>query len=502
MSDPARVGAYGRHRLWEVVPGLLVWTTLVLSIVLSFAVPTAAIVFIIVFDLFWLFRVAYFTIFLFASWRRYRWTARTDWWAEVQKEPTWERVRHLIFLPTYKEGTDILREALRSLAASRYDAHKLIVVLAGEARDRERFRAQAAELEREFADAFSRLIVTEHPEDLPDEIPGKGSNLHWSATVVKGILEREEPDLTPEDVVASSFDADTTVHPHYFAHLTWLYLRTPDRLHTSYQPVALFSNNIWTAAAPVRIAAFGTTFWLMTELARPERLWTFSSHSMPWKMLLDVGFWQKDVVSEDSRIFLQAFLHYHGNYRVTPVYLPVSMDSVGGTSYRESLKALYRQQRRWAWGVEHFPVMVKAFRKDPLIPRRKKIQYLWNHLEGMYTWATAPLLIFILGRLPLYVTAGSESALIQAAPFTLQWIMRLAMTGVFVSAILSLTILPPRPKSVHASTWIVMLLQWMLLPVTFVVFGALPAIDAQTRLMLGKYLGFNVTTKVRGTKKT
>jgi hypothetical protein len=58
--------------------------------------------------------------------------------------------------------------------------------------------------------------------------------------------------------------------------------------------------------------------------------------------------------------------------------------------------------------------------------------------------------------------------------------------------------LPPRPSTVKKSMWIVMVFQWVLLPVTFILFGALPAIDAQTRLMVGKYLVFNVTEKKRG----
>ncbi|MDP3794115.1 MAG: hypothetical protein Q8R07_05215, partial [Candidatus Uhrbacteria bacterium] len=84
----------------------------------------------------------------------------------------------------------------------------------------------------------------------------------------------------------------------------------------------------------------------------------------------------------------------------------------------------------------------------------------------------------------------------QNTPFTLQWLMRLAMIGLFVSAGLSLTLLPPRPTSLSRPyAYAIILLQWLLLPITFVLFGAIPAIDAQTRLMIGKPLGFHVSPK-------
>lgn len=488
---------YGTHRFWEILSGALVWATFVCAILFSFIAPGLVIGFVIVFDVFWLFRVLYFVFYLFFAWRELRVTSRVDWEKKLQDIPQHKQIHHLIFLPTYQEDIEIVRTTFKALKASRFPSNQMMIVLAGEARDHDRFTKIAQTMTREFGSTFERIFITEHPVNLPDEIPGKGANLHWAGNEVASILARERPDIRDEDIIVSSFDVDTVAHPQYFAYLTYLYTTVPNPTRTSYQPVALFSNNIWTAPAPVRISAFGTTFWLLMELARPERLWTFSSHSMPWVMLKDVGFWQKDIVTEDSRIFMQAFLKYHGDYRVTPMFLPVSMDAVSGETYTASLVALYKQMRRWAWGVEHLPYMVDAFRRDPSIPWQKKWKYLFNHIEGMYTWATAPFLIFLLGRLPFWVAQDETQAFIQAAPFTLENLMRLAMIGVFVSGILSLTLLPPRPKTVHASTWGIMVLQWALLPVSYIVFGAFPAIDAQTRLMLGKYLGFNVTKKSR-----
>lgn len=487
---------YGKHRFLEMIPAFLVWGTLLTAIILSLVAPILAIGVIIVFDLYWMYRVLYFIVFVIHAWVQHRKAEATNWMKRLKGEVDhWEEFYHLVFLPTYKEPVEIIDATLREIAKSTYPNEKIMILLAGEARDEENFLRNAAFIKKKYGDTFGHFFVTVHPTDLPDEIPGKGSNLNYAGKEVQ--KEIDKLGIPYERVIASSFDVDTVVHPQYFAHLTHAFATAPKPQRTSYQPVIVFNNNIWESPAPIRISAFGTTFWLFGELARPHRMWTFSSHSMPFKMLVDVGFWEKDMVSEDSRIFLQGVRRYKGDYRVMPLYLPVSMDAVAGAGYAQSLKALYKQQRRWAWGVEHFPYIVTKIWTDAKIPFRIRWRLLWNHVEGMFTWATAPLIIFVMGYLPLEMAKHSSVAIAHNAPFTLEWIMRVAALGILFSGALSFSLLPRRPKPVKKYTWLIMIAQWALLPVTFILFGAIPAIDAQTRLALGKYLGFNVTKKSR-----
>lgn len=505
-ARPVRSDEEGRRRLgdfWyrvvEVIPGSLVWGTFVLALVLSFWAPMAVIYYIVVFDIFWLYRVIYFCILVTVAWSRYRRDRAIDWEARVHSLPRLGQIKHVIFLPTVSEGVEVLRDTLNGLASSRYPNVKesFIVVIGGEERAGQAFLDRAAVLEKEFGKSFFRLLVTVHPASLPDEIPGKGSNLNWMGHKVKELLDSLGIDY--KDVIASAFDCDTVTHPQYFSYLTFKYLTHPTPLRASYQPMAFYDNNIWESSAPVRILAFNTTFWLMGELVRPERLCTFASHSMPFQALVDVGFWQKDIVTDDSRIFLQCFVHYNGEYEVTPLYLPVAMDAVAGDSLWDSTKNLYKQQVRWAWGIEHLPFLVSRFWRNRRIPTRKKVWQIWTLMEGMYTWATAPLLIFVLGRLPLLVASEEvrRSVFFQNTPHTLEILMTFSMLGVFFTALLSLFMLPKPPSGTHKSAWLIFFLQWAMVPITFTTLGSFPAIDAQTRLMRGKYLGFVVTKKKR-----
>jgi len=489
-----------QYRMLEMVPGLLIWTTFTAAIVLSFTHPLWVIYFIIAYDLLWFLRVMHFIVFIIFSFRTYRATVKQDWLTQVKSLPNWERIYHIIYLPTYGESLEVLETTFDGLLRSHYPADKLIVVLGGEERAGHDFEPKAEELKKKYAHRFHHLLVTVHPDGLEGEIKGKGANAHWMGEKSRVMID--ELGLFYDDLIVSYFDCDTAVHPEYFAYLAYKYLTHPTPTRVSYQPLVNYNNNIWDAPAVTRVTAFGTVFWLMMELMRPERLFTFSSHSMSFRALVDVGYWQKDVVSDDSRIFLQGFFRYDGNYAVEPMYVPVSMDTCMDQSYWKSLRNLYKQQRRWAWGVEHFPYMMTEFWKNRKISFIKKFKYGWNQVEGMYSWATAPILMFVLGRLPLYVAGrglDSASVIVQNAPYVLEQLMTVSMIGMIFSAALSMLILPAKPAKYPRSKYLIMLLQWLLMPITFILFGSIPAIESQTRLMLGSkfHLGFWVTPKAR-----
>jgi hypothetical protein len=285
----------------------------------------------------------------------------------------------------------------------------------------------------------------------------------------------------------------------FFACLTWNYLTSPDPLKSSYQPIPLYTNNIWEAPAFARIFAFSTTFWQMMQQARPERLITFSSQSISFKALVDVGFWQKNVVSEDSRIFWQCYLHYNGDWQTVPMFYPVYMDANVAPTFWQTMKNQYKQIRRWAYGVENNPYFLFGFIKNKLIPISKRLRLAWFMTETSHSLPTNSFIIFLLGWLPLIV-GGREfggTVLAYNLPQVTRFLMNLSMIGLVSSAIISVVLLPPRPVNYGRFKVVWMVLQWILFPLNIVLFGAIPALDAQTRLMLGRYMGFWVTPKGR-----
>ncbi len=224
--------------------------------------------------------------------------------------------------------------------------------------------------------------------------------------------------------------------------------------------------------------------------------------------LLDIGYWHTDVVSEDSRSFWQCYLRYHGDFRVEPLFYPVSMDANAAPTFWGTLKNNYRQHRRWAWGCENIPYLMcgkmasrEGFLYDSKIPLWKKWYWSFNSIEGFHSWATNALMIFALGWLPV-VLGGRHfnvSLLSYSLPSITRFIVEISMIGVATAAFFSILLLPPRPEPIKWYEYLLYVLQWLFLPVTLIIFGCIPALESQTRMMLGgKWrLGFWPTPKSR-----
>jgi hypothetical protein len=354
-------------------------------------------------------------------------------------------------------------------------------------------------IENEFGQKFKDFLITIHPDNIIGEVKGKGSNQAWAAKIVKKeIIDKE--DLDYNKILVSVFDIDTVISPDYFSILTYKFLTVSNPYRASYQPIPVYHNNIWQAPFFARVAASSNTFWQMMQQIRQEKLATYSSHSMTWRTLIDIGFWSTAIVSEDSRIFWHCLCFYKGDYRVEPLYYPVSMDVCMDEKMWQTAKNLYRQQRRWGWGVENIPYLIfNTIKRWRVMPKRKMISRIFVQLYGFHSWATNALIIAVIGWMPLILGGERFHATVLSTnlPFVTRTLMSIAMFGLILSAILSTLLLPKRPRKYGLRRNLIMFCQWLVLPFSIIIFGAIPGLEAQTRLMLGKYLGFWVTPKSR-----
>lgn len=491
------------YRLLEMVPGVVSWGTLALVVVLSAFAPVAAAFFIIAFDLYWLLKTVYLGMHQRYNWRRIRHNVKINW-AEMMANFKYEHLHHLIILPYYTESEAIVEQGLRSMLDAEYDVKKLCIVLAVEARAGTEAVAIADRMEEKYGSSFGGFLVSVHPDGLKGEIRGKGPNIAYAAEEARRkILDPRK--IPYEDVIVSAFDIDTVILPQYFLCLAWHFITTEEPHKASFQPVPLYNNNIWDAPAISRVAAFSSTFWQMIQQERPEKLTTFSSHAVSFKALHEVNYWQKNVVSDDSRIFWNLFLAHDGDYRVVPMSYPVSMDANLAPSLFGTLRNIYKQHLRWMWGSENIPYMLFGFIKNPRIPFGKKVYHSLVQIEGFWSLATSPLIILLLGWLPLILggDAFRNTVLSYNLPIITRNLMVVAMFGLILAAVIAFSLMPriPRTEKRPRVRYVIAALQWLLVPFTIIVFGALPGLHAQTRLMFGWYMGaFWVTPKHR--KKT
>lgn len=485
------------ERILEIIPGSISWGILIALFAMVIFNPLVASGFIILFLIFWACRLFYMSILLIMAHIRFTLKKNNDWLAmarNLNSDLNFDQITHLVLYPIYKEPIELIRDSMNALKDVDYPKENIIVFLAGE----ERAQDSAKKLniiKEEFRRYFKDIVVTIHPKNIPNEIACKGANATYSAKQAAEYLKARGYRL--EDIIISCFDSDTRADKNYFSCLTYHFLNNPRRYRTSFQPLPIYSNNIYKAPALSRIVEMGSTFWQLVESMRYEKFITFSSHSMSFKTLVEVGYWPVNLISDDSLIFWKCFLKYDGNYRTFPLEVPVYMDIAVGENLWGTIRVQYLQKRRWAWGIENFVFVGMAFLGNKRIKLFTKISKLYQILDSHINWATwAIITSFITPLMLLWSRIALKNSLVL---FNLSYINTIIFNSLSIIVIISIFInrefLPPRPKEVSRLIYLSFLLQWVFVPVISIFLGSCPALDAQTRLMLGRYLGFFPTPK-------
>lgn len=415
--------------------------------------------------------------------------------ADPDSFPVPSNIRHVVIVTMYDESLDTMVPTFDSILASNFNVKQIIVFLAYEARGGEETEKNAQYLYRKYSKKFGDMVLSKHPADLPGEIVGKGPNLTFAGHKLRAYLKENK--INADDVIVTTLDSDNHPHESYFAQVAYEYIVHEERQHLSYQPVSIFTNNIWDAPAMMRIIAISNSFWNLICSMRPHVLRNFASHSQPYSALEKMDFWSKRTIVEDGHQYWRSLFFFDGNYAVLPIRAPIYQDAVLSDTFAQTLKAQFIQLRRWDYGASDVAYVgdylfskKRTVRLMSLIP--KFVRLVDSHVTLA---ATAPVVVFG-GWVPFIFGLQSRAMVAHFLPTLVGFVQMFGSISLFITILISLRYIPRRPKRYKWWKSILMILQWILAPLVSIVYSSAAAFYSQTRLMLGLYMeNFDVTKK-------
>lgn len=513
----------GHYRFFEILPGSLSWLLLLTPVILSIVDVTLAVFFILGYLLIFFVRSLAYSTRAIIGYLTMRRQLKLDWQgliADVEagqvigpsaKRPKWHvnalkrlkadeadrpkpsELLQAVIIATVNESREVLEPTIQAVADADYDPKKIILVMAYEARAGQESEDRVNQLLELYKDKFHHAMAVKHPADIPGEVIGKGGNVTHAGRQLKKYLKKEQID--PARVVVTTLDADNRPHRLYFAALSYLYCVVPDPLKASYQPLPMFTNNIWDAPTLMRVIAVGNNLFYIVGTQRQHQSRNFSAHAQSMRALIDMDFWSVRTVVEDGHHFWRSYFHFDGDYRVYPLSIPIYQDAVLAEGYLKTVKAQFYQLRRWTYGASDIAYVAdKGFYRKNKANKFDVFSKFMYLLQNHVNWATSAILVLGAAFIPPLLHPQSLAA--NELPLIASRVQRLGLAGLLVMIYVSLLTLPPRPARYKRRHSVMMIAQWVFLPVTGIAFGCLAAFNSQTRLMFKWYLSrFDVTEK-------
>ena len=420
---------------------------------------------------------------------------KTDWLNKLTEEHSegYSKIYQAILIPFANESIDIIDQTVEKIADANYPQQQKILALAPEMKI-ESGLALANKLQEKYKDRFFKIYVFPHTL-VEGEIVGKASNQNNGAKqLYKELISAR---IDSKNVVITSLDSDMLIDKGYLSLLTYKFLEAKeDRFTKIFQPIPMNLTGMWETAAPAHmISSFGVQ-WFLSLVHRPFDFVNFAVYASCLQSVHEAGYWAPDIIPEDERFYWQMYFHTKGKVEVVPLFLPIFGSVIITTNYRKTLLAQYDQIRRWAWGVSETRYIVINMLKDTAIPWSNKFIKLFIKVRKNIEWVMLPIILGIGNFLPEWLNKDyKQSTIAFNIPILTSRMLTLTLFSFVVLFILIQKLSPKKPQKWKFYNSVLHYSKWVIFPLVSVIFGSIPALDAQTRLLFGKTIRYKTAPK-------
>ena len=483
------------RRLLEIIPPLIGIFLVSLPFWGSLLFPVYLAYFIIFFNVYWLYKSANLAVTSWISSRKIHEAEKKDWLGEAKKIADFDKVTHLIIIPSYKETSEKIKLTLESIKNQTFPRKRLFVYIAMEERE-QNVREKAEKLKKEYENVFGGFYYTLHP-DLPHEVKGKSSNQAFAAKrAYEELIKKRKLDI--DFMTVSSVDADVLFDRQFYSYLAYAFLISSDPHFAFWQSANVNYNNFWKVPSFTRIISFFGSLWRTSILVQHIRLIPNSVYSLSFKLLHNLDYWDTDVIPEDYRIFFKAYFRTKGRVIVEPIFLKTSMDAAESNSYIRSLMNKYHQERRWSWGISDDALYIRWYLTIKGVPFFKKTLLVANVVMDHILWPVNWFFITVSANAVVILNpVFSRTNLGYTLPQLSGFILTLCLLSLVVMIYVDYTM---RSRSVFAKQskirQFLFPLEFIFMPIGGFLLSALPALITQIQLIIGKRMEYKVTDKV------
>lgn len=409
---------------------------------------------------------------------------------EIKKQA--QSIKHIIIVPFYSEPYEIIEETVNAIVKNDYPyKNNITILLAPEERKPETLKTAELILKK-FAKNNVNIVSISHPDWLPEEWKVKWANITYAIKKFQDDNKFDE-----HKTFVHSIDADTKVEKNFFLITTYVFLTAEKRDNAIYQYTPVYSNNWtkWTFFA--RIIAMGTTFWQLSESQNPEFYRNFAVYGQSLYCLKKSDYWSKTSIVEDWFQYWRSYFAFDGVFRIINVPAVCHMDVVEEVNLWKTIKAQYKQLRRWSWWCSDVEFVIPNFIRNKKIgfwEKLRKIVYLAiNHAF----WAWGSIMLFIIWYFPWIFDSFRNNIATLAVPLSTSIIFTWIFATIAVPSVVSVLIMK-KYAPFRKRDYLLNIFQWITIPILALTIFSIPAIESQIRLFFGKRIdSFEVTKKMR-----